>query len=191
MEKKKEIIKWIIAFVLALMVGVTVFQVWHIKCYYKMEPSACEGCYIINQYYKTEFEPDNLSHKQIKSWIDKEIDTNYWIEYKQLKDKKHSRSIVLFRKIEVDIYQTADKKYEFAKALAHEQIHIKYQMENETFVTYKTITTLFESDNEFLKFVAVDYANDVLTGGYRGTIYDCGQQLFEYFKDKDVTIRYI
>lgn len=183
MEKKKEIIKWIIAFVLALMVGVTVFQVWHIKCYYKMEPSACEECYIVNQYYKPEFESENLTHKQIRKWIDSEINTQYKLNYKELSFKEYGRSLVLLRIIDIDNHQ-AENNIDFAKALAHEQIHIKYQTENETFVTYKTITTLFESDNEFLKFVAVDYANDVLTGGYRGTVYDCGQQLLDYFQAK-------
>ena len=72
---------------------------------------------------------------------------------------------------------------EYAKQLAHELCHLKYQTRNEMFVTYKTIVELYESGDEFLKYVAVDYANEVWAGKFHNTDYDCGAYLIDYFNN--------
>lgn len=70
----------------------------------------------------------------------------------------------------------------YVKQYAHELTHIKYQTKDERFVVYTTITTLYESGNEYLQWVAIDYANEFMTKSRPEKSYDCGYYLQEYFK---------
>ena len=93
--------------------------------------------------------------------------------------KRNSRCLVPFR-----IVKISDKLHDYAyvKQYAHELTHIKYQTKDERFVVYTTITTLYESGNEYLQWVAIDYANEFLTKSLPEKSYDCGYYLQEYFK---------
>lgn len=65
---------------------------------------------------------------------------------------------------------------------AHELTHLKYQTANETFVTYITFKTLYESDNEILHYCGEFYGACILSGEASGTEYDCGYYILEYLK---------
>ena len=53
---------------------------------------------------------------------------------------------------------------EYTMVLAHEISHCKFKSINECYVEYKAITTLYKSDNEFLHYVGVYWANEILSG---------------------------
>lgn len=72
---------------------------------------------------------------------------------------------------------------DFIVGYAHELSHIKYLTKNETFVSYKTFVHLYESGYLELQYIAVDYANEILGGGYKGTDYDCGYYIMEYLRE--------
>ena len=44
---------------------------------------------------------------------------------------------------------------------------------------------LLESDYEFLKYVAIEYANEITSGYQEGNESDCGYYLINYFKGKE------
>lgn len=73
---------------------------------------------------------------------------------------------------------------EFIIHYAHELTHSKYLTQNETWVTFKTFTLLYESDNEVLHNSGLLYAKWIVEGGYAGTDYDCGYYILEYFSKK-------
>lgn len=75
---------------------------------------------------------------------------------------------------------------DFIYAYAHELTHIKYKTTDETFVTYKSIITLYESNNHILECVALSATTEILNGCADGSQYDCGYYLIEYFSDKGI-----
>lgn len=92
--------------------------------------------------------------------------------------KRDSNSLIPFRIVNINnkLYDCA-----YVKQYAHELTHIKYQTKDERFVVYTTITTLYESGNEYLQWVAIDYANEFLTKSRPEKSYDCSYYLIEYF----------
>ena len=68
---------------------------------------------------------------------------------------------------------------------AHELTHVKYQVGNETYTAYQTFVLLYESGNAELRYHALVYANDVLSGGYVGTNYDVGYYILKYLKGEN------
>lgn len=92
-----------------------------------------------------------------------------------------SRNIAALRIIKIS---NKSHTFSYVKQYAHELTHVKYQTKDERFTVYKTITTLYESNNEYLQWVAVDYANEFLTKSNNDKDYDCGYYLLNYFTFK-------
>lgn len=70
----------------------------------------------------------------------------------------------------------------YTMVLAHEISHCKFKSINECYTEFKAITTLYESDNEFLHYIGVYWANEILSGQKGGWEYDCGYYLDKYLK---------
>lgn len=70
---------------------------------------------------------------------------------------------------------------DYVHVLAHEMTHIKYGTSNETFTEFKTITTLYESNNILFQKVALNRAKFIISGGLAHDERDCGYYLLEYF----------
>lgn len=121
------------------------------------EPSKAEAKQMVKAVYDT---PHILKEK----YMDKDGDTNYF-----------TRTVYVQKGVSVS---------DFILFYSHELTHLKYWCENETFVMYKTITTLYESDNHVLKCVALAAKKNILDGNVENPEYDCGYYLLQYFKEE-------
>lgn len=185
MSKAKSRIKTAIIVLLSFALVITGYQVWHIHFKQYMPYKPYQMCKIENIYY-WEFQGGYCAWG---SKVSAEFDTVHWVtESDYFSDNQYAKSSPLFRHVVLKNCATLDGT--MIKAYAHELAHIKYQTTNDSYATYQAIITLYESNDEILKHVAIDYANDVLTGGYYGTDYDCGYYLLEYFKKTNEKIVY-
>lgn len=121
------------------------------------EPTKAEAKQMVKAVYDT---PHILKEK----YMDKDGDTNYF-----------TRTVYVQKGVSVS---------DFILFYAHELTHLKYWCENETFVMYKTITTLYESDNHVLKCVALSARKNILDGNVENPEYDCGYYLLQYFGEE-------
>ena len=167
-QKLRKTIKNVIIVLLYVTLFLTVYQIYHIRFYYKMKPKSYNHCIFINHYDGIKY---SLNEKL--ELVRKEINTPHLL----FKTKGDIKSSPLFRIVYLN-YDEDDST--LVKAYAHELTHIKYQTINETYTTYKAIIALVESSNDYLHYVGMSYANDVCSGGYANTDYDCGAQLIEY-----------
>lgn len=169
-------IKTAIIILLAIALALTMFQTWHIHFRYDMKPKLYSLTQLENKY-----KYNYADHKNYEELVKAEFDTPHILRVssKGFGDHQYAKSSPMFR---IVVMRSQQNGIDNVKAYAHELAHIKYQTINECYATYKAITTLYESDNKFLKYVAIEYANDVLGGGYFGMQEDCGYYLLEYFK---------
>lgn len=183
-EKPKMNIKNVIIAFLILSIFLSIYHIYYINNHYKMKPKSHSELLIIENRYKYEYK-DYCRYQEL---VSKEFNTYHTltISSKGWDENEFGKCIVLFRKVILRNYQ---QYLTDVKAYSHELAHIKYQTNNDTFVTYKAITTLYESENQFLNFVAIEYANDVLSGGYQNTDYDCSYYLYKYFWGKEKFIK--
>lgn len=185
MSKAKSRIETAIIVLLSFALVITGYQVWHIYFKQFMTYKPYQQCHIENTYY-WEFQGD---YCEWGSKVSAEFDTVHWVtKSDNFSGRQYAKSSALFRSVVLKNCATLDGT--MIKAYAHELAHIKYQTYDERFVTYKAIITLYESNDEILKHVAIDYANDVLEGGYSGEEEDCGYYLLEYFKKTNEKIVY-
>lgn len=167
-QKIRKRIKTILIVLLLVTLFLTVYQIYHIRFYYKMKPKSYNYCIFTNQYNCIKY---SLNEKL--ELVRKEFDTHHLL----FKTEGDIKSSPLFRSVYLN-YNEDDLT--LVKAYAHELTHIKYQTINETYTTYKSIIALIESSNEYLHYVGMNYANEVCSGRYINTNYDCGAQLLEY-----------
>ena len=184
-SKVKSRIKTAIIILLSFIVVITCYQVWHIHFKNYMQYKSYLMCKIENNYY-WKFPEE---YDEWRSKVSAEFDTVHWVtKSNDFSDNQYAKSSPLFRHVVLKNCTTLDGT--MIKAYAHELAHIKYQTLNDSYATYQAIITLYESNDEIFKHIAIDYANDVLTGGYKGTDYDCGYYLLEYFKETNEKIVY-
>ena len=72
---------------------------------------------------------------------------------------------------------------EFTVSYAHELVHIKYELYDETNTAYRTFVDLYESGNDELKNISLVYAQSIMDGCYKGTEYDCGYYILQYLTE--------
>lgn len=70
----------------------------------------------------------------------------------------------------------------YTMLLAHEISHCKLKTVYECKTEYYAIITLVESNNKYLHYIGMWWADYIVSGGKAGTEYDCGYYLLEYFK---------
>lgn len=69
----------------------------------------------------------------------------------------------------------------YGYVLAHELTHLKYRVGNESWVSFKAFTILYESENEILQNSALYYADKVMSGWF-GEDYNIGYYILEYLE---------
>lgn len=150
-----------------------------------------QNIYIYNSHkleikpYKTKiiYMPDieiNLSKEECKKLVADLYDTPHlYLEFK----KDVSSSIYI---PPIVCMQKGLDNRQFIIDYAHELTHIKYQTSNETFVTFTTFKTLYESDNEHLHYCGAFYGACILSGEFGNTEYDCGWYILDYLKGESL-----
>ena len=182
-NKKSDFIFNLIILLCLIIIALIVFEIWYVLSMNKLEYKTYNRALITNVYNY-----DEDKHLNYKKVLDDYYNTPHLTFYtdKFLKNNENGKSSVIARIIWI---RPNLKGLNDIKTYAHEIIHVKYQVANERFVQFKTITTLYESEDNFLKYVAINYANDILKGNYTKE-YDCGYYLLEYFKNKEI-INYV
>lgn len=171
MSKRKIIIILILALLNAYFWGIVGYSKLSYNSY---KPKPYEYTYI-----KVQPIEETLTKESAKKLIKKLYNTPHI--YKEKSFDGFGRSIILYRKVEIN----KDLKLnDYIITYAHELTHIKYCTENETWASYKTFKTLYESGNAELRYIALNYANEVLSGCWQGTDYDCGYYILKYLINK-------
>lgn len=130
--------------------------------------------YEYTQLYNTQVNI-TLNKMSARKLISKLVKTPHTYKEKQIDG--YGRSVILFRKVEINTNLSIE---DYIVTYTHELTHLKYCTLNETWVSYKTFKTLYESGNAELRYVALNYANEVLSGSWQGTDYDCGYYILKY-----------
>lgn len=152
---------------------------WGILCYSKVSYRTYKPkLYEYTQVYNPQVNV-TLNKSSVKKLISKLVKTPHTYKEKQIDG--YGRSVILFRKVEINVDLDVE---DYVVTYTHELTHLKYLTENETWVSYKTFKTLYESGNAELRYIALNYANNVLRGYWQGTEYDCGYYLLNYFRGK-------
>lgn len=168
-------IKNAIIVLLSLALLLTWIEIYHLFFYYKMKGKPFRKTLINNPYECKEV--DRQNYKQI---LDDLFDTPHITRvWPKLED---ACSLPMFH---IMYMNESTFNYYDVKTYAHELTHIKYQTYNECFTCYTCIITLYESGNEFLKFIAINYANDITCYYDEQDDGNCGYYLIEYFKEKE------
>lgn len=176
--KKKLIIIWTLIELIAIASVLNMFIV--IKSNNKDKPPALEVKPYTHKYIPLETVKCDLNKPEAKSIIDNiykveyicnEVDfiADYVMGYTQ------GKSILILNSLSITDYIIV---------LSHELTHVKYNTSNETFVEYTSIITLYEKGDDTFKKIALNRAKLIIAGCYKGTDYDCGYYLLEYFKNQ-------
>lgn len=116
-----------------------------------------------------------LDKSSARKLIKKLVKTPHF--YKEKEIDGYGRSVILFRKVEINTNLNIE---DYVVTYTHELTHLKYCTLNETWVSYKTFKILYESGNVELRYIALNYANEVIQGNWQGTDYDCGYYMLKY-----------
>jgi hypothetical protein len=129
-----------------------------------------------------------LTKEEIKSIVSGLYSTPHiYLETDNLSARNNGNSLVVARVIQIKKDLSVQ---DYAVAYAHELTHVKYQVADETYTTFKTFTTLFESGNAELRHMALRDAQIIIYGGYGRSEYDCGYQILEYLKQNCPEVLY-
>lgn len=165
-------VKTIIIIVLSVLLFLTISQTCYIRFSNKLEVRSYE--YTTLQITSVEI---TLTKSTAKQLIKDLYNTPHIYIEGTFKDGRTGNSMPLLRYVKMDKNATI---HDYIIGYAHELTHIKYQVGNETYVSYMTFVNLYESGNAELKYHAMIYANEVVSGDYAGTDYDCGYYILEY-----------
>ena len=163
---------------LLLALVLTSFQVWHIQFSNSLEikPYTTQIIEIQDKSQQT------LTKQTAHITIAKLFNTPHLYLERNLPLNQNGRSRILWRVIEIN--KNIDI-HTYIITYAHELCHVRYQVGNETYTAYMTFVRLYESDNHELCYHALLYANDVISGCYDGTQYDCGYYILDYLKGEN------
>ena len=182
MSKTESIIKNIIIILLIVMLFLAIYPIWHIRF---------SSILKVKEYEPTRLvvtpTTQTLDKKTAKKLISDLYKTPHIYIEKDIKGEYDGKAIPQFRVVVVD---EGISLHAYIIAYTHELTHVKYQVGNETFTAYKTFITLYESGNAELKYHAMVYANDVLSGSYGRGEYDCGYYILKYLKQGGAYVGY-
>lgn len=172
-KKAKYWIKLTIIFLLSLMLcGVVTNIIYIIKSHDDFKPKS----------YRSDFELINITNPlekwEYKALITAYIDTPHIYmetEFKEVTTTGEAHPLIRLVLVDKRIDNVT-----YAYTLAHELVHVKYQTGNETWVTFKAFTLLFESGCKPLQEVALQFAEEQLNGEIFSNEYDCSYYIFEY-----------
>lgn len=170
-ERIKSIIIILLALLLILMMGMEGYILfshnWKVKEYTRVDLQVPTMEY-------------NLTKAQAKELVKDLYDTPHFFTEKELQGATLGQSYILWRVAEINFGLDVE---DFTITYAHELTHIKYQVQNETYITFMTFKVLYESGNAVLQNMALRHARVILGGGYNGTAYDCGYYILDYLRD--------
>lgn len=160
---------------LSLALVLTIFQVLHIQFSHSLEIKSyqIQNITIGNRPQLT------LTKQTARTTIANLFNTPHICREKDLPPQENGRSKIMWRIVEID--KNLDV-HTYIVTYTHELCHVRYQVGNETYTAYMTFVRLYESNNAELQYHALVYAQDVISGDYSGTEYDCGYYILEYLK---------
>lgn len=163
---------------LSLALALTIFQVWHIQFSNSLniKPYTTQIIAIQDKPQLT------LTKQTARTTIANLFNTPHIYFEKDLPPQDNGISIIMWRVVQID--KDLDV-HTYIITYTHELCHIRYQVGNETYVAYMTFVRLYESDNHELRYHALLYANDVISGCYDDTQYDCGYYILDYLKGEN------
>lgn len=160
---------------LSLALVLTIFQVLHIQFSHSLEIKSYQI-----QNITIENRPQlTLTKQTARTTIANLFNTPHIYREKDLPPQENGRSKIMWRIVEID--KNLDV-HTYIVTYTHELCHVRYQVGNETYTAYMTFVRLYESNNTELQYHALVYAQDVISGDYSGTEYDCGYYILEYLK---------
>lgn len=160
---------------LSLALALTIFQVWHIQFSNSLNIKP-----YTTQIIEIQDKPQLILTKQTaRTTIANLFNTPHIYREKDLPPQENGRSKIMWRIVEID--KNLDV-HTYIVTYTHELCHVRYQVGNETYTAYMTFVRLYESNNAELQYHALVYAQDVISGDYSGTEYDCGYYILEYLK---------
>ena len=159
----------------------TIFQVWHIQFSHSLEIKP-----YTTQIIAIQDKPQlTLTKQTARTTIANLFNTPHIYREKDLPAQENGRSKIMWRIVEID--KNLDV-HTYIVTYTHELCHVRYQVGNETYTAYMTFVRLYESNNAELQYHALVYAQDVISGDYSGTEYDCGYYILEYLKGANYAI---
>lgn len=166
---------------LSLALALTIFQVWHIQFSNSLNIKP-----YTTQIIEIQDKPQLILTKQTaRTTIANLFNTPHIYREKDLPPQENGRSKIMWRIVEID--KNLDV-HTYIVTYTHELCHVRYQVGNETYTAYMTFVRLYESNNAELQYHALVYAQDVISGDYSGTEYDCGYYILEYLKGVNYAI---
>lgn len=167
MNKKNKLKIFIFYFILTILIILNLF-VWGGFIYIKSSKPMKYKPHSLKYNYLNESECYTNNIWEIKKDIDKLFkNPKYLFNFKQLPKGKIGETIILFRIINID---KDVNLFEFPFILAHELSHLINFTEDERFCNFNAFKILYESDNEYLKKVALNWLNydicGLLSSGY-------------------------
>ena len=166
---------------LSLALALTIFQVWHIQFSNSLNIKP-----YTTQIIEIQDKPQLILTKQTaRTTIANLFNTPHIYFEKDLPPQDNGISIIMWRVVQID--KDLDV-HTYIITYAHELCHVRYQVGNETYTAYMTFVRLYESNNAELQYHALVYAQDVISGDYSGTEYDCGYYILEYLKGVNYAI---
>ncbi len=179
--KTKIKIKNCIIVLLLLALVLTIFQVLYIRFSNSLEIKPYTNQYITIQ-NKLQL---TLTKQTARTTIANLFNTPHIYREKDLPAQDNGISIIMWRVVQID--KNLDV-HTYIVTYTHELCHVRYQVGNETYTAYMTFVRLYESNNAELQYHALVYAQDVISGDYSGTEYDCGYYILEYLKGANYAI---
>jgi len=118
------------------------------------------------------------SKNEIVELVNNEFDFQYVLYFKNFDDVCiNGRATLFFNIIEIEENLTGEQ---FAIVLTHELVHLKYRTTDERFTNFHTFLTLYESQNPYLNYCSLIFANMVFSHSFYPTAYDCCYYIADY-----------
>lgn len=148
----------------------------HITNYNSLEESQVFN-YLWKEYHTMEY--DNLTKSEIDKELDKLIKPSFYLEIEVSSlGKNAGLTLTPFRLIFIEKGLKLEE-YTFVKV--HERVHMKELTKDERYTDYRTVTLMYECENNYIRRCGVALAIAIMQNKYPKA-YDCRYQLIEYFK---------
>lgn len=166
----KRVIKNLIIILLWVLSGLVVFDMVHIYTAHRLEIKEYKPIEIRYQFNK------DFTKEEVRKSVVGLFDTPHFYFEKDI--EADGMALLLVGTI---IINPEVSKEMYGYVLAHELTHLKYRVGNESWVSFKAFTTLYESGDEILQNSALYYADKVMSGWF-GEDYDIGYYILEYLE---------
>ena len=134
--------------------------------------------YLRNEYKTIEYE--KLTKSEVDKELDKLIKPSFYVEIEIPMWLSGNAGLTLapFRVIFI---KNNLKLEEYTYVKVHERVHMKESTKDERYTDYRTVTLMYECENNYIRRCGIALAIAILQNKYPEA-YDCRYQLIEYFK---------